>query len=81
LIRFVHAHCAAAAKIQGRFQGRGIDICVRPWRNLSNALGFRIFYRVWLCLDGIPSHVWTPNIVERVIGHHCALQSIVTDLI
>jgi hypothetical protein len=25
--------------------------------------------------------VWTPDIVERVIGHRCALQYIVTDLV
>jgi hypothetical protein len=81
LIRFVHAHHVVAAEIQGRFQGRGIDICVHPWHNLSNALGFRIFYRVRLCLDGIPSHIWTPDIVERVIGHRCVMRSIVTDLV
>jgi hypothetical protein len=36
---------------------------------------------VKLCLNGIPSHVWTLDIVERVIGHRCALQCIVTDLV
>ncbi|CAO2179602.1 unnamed protein product [Urochloa humidicola] len=41
----------------------------------------RIFYRVRLCLDGIPPHAWTPDIVERVIGQSCALQCINTDLI
>jgi hypothetical protein len=30
LIRFVHAHHAAAAEIKGRFQGIGIDLCVCP---------------------------------------------------
>lgn len=34
-----------------------------------------------LCLDGIPSHAWTPEIVEGVIGHKCALQHIITDLL
>jgi hypothetical protein len=81
LIRFVHAYHVAAAEIQGRFQGRGIDLCVRPWHSLTSAFGFRIFYRVKLCLDGILSHVWTSNIVERVIGHRCALQCIITDLV
>ncbi|CAN6217852.1 unnamed protein product [Urochloa humidicola] len=41
----------------------------------------RIFFRVRLCLNGIPSHVWTPDIVERVIGSRCALQCINTDLV
>jgi hypothetical protein len=81
LIRFVHQHHAAAAEIRGRFHGRGIDICVWRWRSLTHALGLRIFYRVRLCLDGIPPHVWTLDIVQRVIGHRCALQYIVTDLV
>nr|TKW29822.1 hypothetical protein SEVIR_3G420500v2 [Setaria viridis] len=81
LIRFVSETQAAEAWRRGRFTGGGIDICLRPWRSLTHALGFRIFYRVRLCLDGIPSHAWTPEIVERVIGHKCALQHIVTDLV
>jgi hypothetical protein len=81
IVRFEHAAHAAAAKDKGRFAGRGIDICLRPWRSLTHALGFRIFYRVRLCLDGVPDHVWTPEIVERIIGGRCALQHIVTDLV
>nr|TKW31403.1 hypothetical protein SEVIR_2G103800v2 [Setaria viridis] len=81
LIRFEQAEHAAEARRRGRFTGAGIDICLRTWRSLTHALGFRIFYRVRLCLDGIPSHAWTPEIVERVIGHKCALQHIVTDLL
>ena len=34
-----------------------------------------------LCLDGIPAHAWTPEIVERVVGYKCAVQCIVTDLV
>ncbi|CAO2147115.1 unnamed protein product [Urochloa humidicola] len=41
----------------------------------------RIFYKVRLCLDGIPPHAWTPEIIERVIGRRCALQCINTDLV
>nr|TKW08179.1 hypothetical protein SEVIR_6G012100v2 [Setaria viridis] len=81
LIRFDNETQAAEARRRGRFTGGGIDICLRPWRSLTHALGFRIFYRVRLCLDGIPSHAWTPEIVERIIGHKCALQHIVTDLV
>jgi hypothetical protein len=81
LIRFEKASDAKRARDVGRFTGGGIDICIRPWRCLTYALGFRMFYRVRLFLDGIPDHAWTPAIVERVIGHHCALQLIVTDLV
>nr|TKW29143.1 hypothetical protein SEVIR_3G377000v2 [Setaria viridis] len=81
LIHFDSATQAAEARRRGRFTGGGLDICLRPWRSLTHALGFRIFYRVRLCLDGIPRHAWTPEIVERVIGHKCALQHIVTDLV
>lgn len=34
-----------------------------------------------LCLDGIPRHAWTPDIVERVVGRRCAVQYIITDLV
>ena len=61
-------HCAAARK-RGRFTRRGIDICLRPWRSLTHALGLQLFYWVRLCLDGIPPHAWTPEVVERVIGY------------
>nr|TKV97270.1 hypothetical protein SEVIR_9G483300v2 [Setaria viridis] len=81
LIHFDSTTQAAEARRRGRFTGGGIDICLRPWRSLTHSLGFRIFYRVRLCLDGIPRHAWTPEIVERVIGHKCTLQHIVTDLI
>jgi hypothetical protein len=81
LVRFEKATEAARARDLGRFTGGGIDICLRPWRGLTHAMGFRMFYRVRLFLDGIPDHAWTPAIVERVIGHRCALQYIVTDLV
>jgi hypothetical protein len=81
LIRFEKATDAKKAGDKGRFTGGGIDICLRPWRSLTYAMGFRMFYRVRLCLDGIPDHAWTPAIIERVIGHRCALQYIVTDLV
>jgi hypothetical protein len=37
--------------------------------------------QVRLFLDSIPDHAWTPAIVERVIGHRCTHQYIVTDLV
>ncbi|CAO1939196.1 unnamed protein product [Urochloa humidicola] len=81
LVRFERSEHCAIARDQGRFTGRGIDICLRPWRNLTHALGMRVFFRVRLYLDGIPSHAWTPEIVERTIGNRCALQCINTDLV
>ncbi|CAN6203027.1 unnamed protein product [Urochloa humidicola] len=81
LIRFDDsAHCAEARR-RGRFKGNGIEICLRRWHSLTNALGMCIFFRVRLYLDGIPDHAWTLDIVERVIGSKCALQCINTDLI
>lgn len=73
LIRFEHAAHAAEARRQGHFTGGGIDIYLRTWSSLTHALGFHIFYRVHLCLDDIPSHAWTLEIVERVVGHKGAL--------
>jgi hypothetical protein len=81
LIRFEKASDAKKARGKGRFTGSGIDIYLRPWRSLTYAMGFRMFYRARLCLDGIPDHAWTPAIIERVIGHRCTLQFIVTDLV
>lgn len=81
LIRFERPEDCAVERAKGRFTRRGIDICVGPWRSLTHAFGMRIFYRVRLCIDGIPTHAWTPEIVERVIGSKCALQYIITDLV
>jgi hypothetical protein len=83
LIRFENPDHAAVAMAsnKGRFRGRGIGICLRHWRSLTHALGFYFFYKVKLCLDGIPYHAWTPGIIERAIGQRCALQTIVTDLV
>ncbi|KAG2618292.1 hypothetical protein PVAP13_3NG080003 [Panicum virgatum] len=47
---------------------------VRPWRSLEAALGAAMFFRVRLCLEGIP-------IVERLIGRSCALECIDTNLL
>ncbi|CAO2170287.1 unnamed protein product [Urochloa humidicola] len=81
LIRFEQsAHCDEARR-RGRFNGGGIEICLRRWRSLENAFGQRLFFRVRLYLDGIPEHAWTLDIVERVIGTRCALQCINTDLV
>jgi hypothetical protein len=80
LIRFEMAADAARTRELGRFIGSGIDIFLRLWHYLSHALGFRMFYRVRLFLDGILDHAWTPAIVELLIGHWCVLQYIVTDL-
>jgi hypothetical protein len=66
---------------KGHFTRAGIDIFHHPWRSLTRALGFRIFYKVRLYLDGIPEHAWRPTIVERVMEHKCVLQYIVTDLV
>jgi hypothetical protein len=79
LIRFGMAADTAQARELGHFTNSGVDICLRPWHCLSHALGFRMFYRVRLFLDGIPGHAWMPAIVERLIGHLCALQYIITD--
>lgn len=81
LIRFEDPTTPREACRRGRFTGAGIDLCLRPWYGLSHALALRMFYRVRLFLDGIPSHAWTPEIVERIIGRRCALQRIFTDLV
>ena len=81
LIRFERQEHCEKARNYGRFQRRGIDICLRRWRSLTHALGMRIFYRVRLYLDGIPGYAWTTEIAERIICHRCALQCINTDLL
>ncbi|CAN6343053.1 unnamed protein product [Urochloa humidicola] len=81
LIRFEQSARCDEARRRGRFKCGGVEICLRRWRSLQNALGQRLFFRVRLYLDGIPEHAWTPDIVERVIDTKCALQCINTDLV
>jgi hypothetical protein len=47
---------------------------------LRTALGISLLFRVKLCLDGMPRHVWNVDIVERIVGVRCALEDIETNL-
>ncbi|CAN6339398.1 unnamed protein product [Urochloa humidicola] len=81
LIRFQNRRHCQEVNAKGKFSYRGADVCVRPWRSLTGALGATLFYRVRLVLDGVPRHAWQPDIVERLISRTCALQCIETNLL
>lgn len=38
-------------------------------------------YRVKLCPDGVPMHLWAPDIAERIISRTCTLELVETDLV
>jgi hypothetical protein len=73
LIRFQHRHHCEEVNARGKFQYRGADVCVGPWRSLTRALAATLFYWVRIVLDGVPRHAWLPDIVERLVGRTCAL--------
>jgi hypothetical protein len=81
LIRFLNRRHCEDILSRGRFECRGAEVCVRPWRSLIGASGTALFYRVRIVLDGIPRHAWLPNLIERIVGRTCALQCIDTDLL
>ncbi|CAO2039753.1 unnamed protein product [Urochloa humidicola] len=81
LIRFQHRRHCEEVSARGKFNFRGADVCVRPWRGLTGALAAPLFYRVRIVLDGVPRHAWLPDIVERIVGRTCALQCINTNLL
>lgn len=81
LIKFQHRHHCAQALKQGFAKRHGIDIHFIKWRSLKNALAVTLLFRVKLCLDGIPNHAWDAEIVERIIGRRCALETIETNLL
>nr|TKW17205.1 hypothetical protein SEVIR_5G351000v2 [Setaria viridis] len=81
LIRFQNRRSCEEVNAKGKFKCRGADVCVRPWRSLTGALGAALFYRVRLVLDGVPRHAWQPELVERIVGRTCSLQCVDTNLL
>jgi hypothetical protein len=81
LIKFQHHHHCVQALNQGFAKRHGIHIHFIKWRSLKNALAVTLMFKVKLCLDGIPNHAWDAEIVERLIGRHCALETIETNLL
>jgi hypothetical protein len=81
LIKFQHRHHCSRALQQGFAKRHGIEIHFVKWRSLANCFGVSLLFRVRLCLDGVPRHAWDDDIVERIIGRRCALESIDTDLL
>ncbi|EEC81137.1 hypothetical protein OsI_24033 [Oryza sativa Indica Group] len=81
LLKFKHhRHCEEAVK-KGFAKGQGIEVHFIQWRSLKNAAGSALMYRVKLCLDGVPMHLWAPDIAERIISRTCTLESVETDLV
>jgi hypothetical protein len=48
---------------------------------LKNAAGSALMYQVKLCLDGVPMHLWAPDITERIISRTCTLELVEIDLV
>ncbi|EEC83719.1 hypothetical protein OsI_29554 [Oryza sativa Indica Group] len=81
ILKFKHrSHCEEAVK-QGFAKARGIEVHFIQWRSLKNAAGSALMYRVKLCLDGMPMHLWAPDIAERIISRTCTLETVETDLV
>ncbi|CAN6349515.1 unnamed protein product [Urochloa humidicola] len=81
LIKFNNKHHAEEAANMSCLRHHGIVINVRPWRSLAAALGAALFFRVRLCLEGVPVHAWNPDLVERIVGMNCSLECIETNLL
>ncbi|CAN6356756.1 unnamed protein product [Urochloa humidicola] len=58
LIKFNNKKLAEKATKMSCLKHHGIIINVRPWRSLAAALGAALFFRVRLCLEGVPIHAW-----------------------
>jgi len=67
--------------LQGFAKRHGIEIHFVKWRSLANCFGVSLLFRDRLYLDSMPRHAWDDDIVERIIGRRCALESIDTDLL
>ncbi|XP_025827103.1 uncharacterized protein LOC112902307 [Panicum hallii] len=81
LLKFANRRLTEEAAAMRYIKHHGVVLNVRPWRSLEAALGAAMFFRVRLCLEGIPVHAWNPEIVERLIGRSCALECIDTNLL
>lgn len=76
LIKFVSKRTRDRVRDAKKFHHKALEIHVRPWRMVSHALRAAMFYRVRLCLEGLPVFVWTTDIAERIIGRKCSLHSL-----
>ncbi|CAO2034925.1 unnamed protein product [Urochloa humidicola] len=81
LIKFNRKEHAEEAASMSCLKHHGIVINVRPWRSLSVALGAALFFRVRLCLEGVPIHAWNVDLIERMVGRTCSLECIDTNLL
>ncbi|CAO2199552.1 unnamed protein product [Urochloa humidicola] len=81
LIKFNRKEHAKQAASMSCLKHHNIVINVRPWRSLSVALGVALFFRVRLCLEGVPIHAWNMDLIERMVGRTCSLECIDTNLL
>lgn len=81
LLKFTNRRLTDEAAAMRYIKHHGVVLNVRPWWSLEAALGAAMFFRVRLCLEGIPVHAWNPEIVEWLIGRSCALECIDTNLL
>lgn len=59
-----------------KFHHEALEIHVRPWRSVSHTFSAAMFFRVHLCLEGLPVFAWTPEVVERIVSRKCSLHAI-----
>ncbi|CAN6305403.1 unnamed protein product [Urochloa humidicola] len=81
LLKFANRRHAEKAATMRCIKHNNIMLNVRPWRSLESTLGVALFFRIRICLEGVPIHAWTPGIVERLFGCTCALECIDTNLL
>ncbi|KAJ1291556.1 hypothetical protein BS78_02G324500 [Paspalum vaginatum] len=81
LIKFENKKNCEGALRRHCIKRNGVVLCLRPYRSLEHAIGERFFFRVRICLEGVPRHAWLPDIVERLLGRSCSAQYIETDLL
>lgn len=54
LLKFANCHFAEEAAAMRCLKHHGVVLNIHPWRSLETALGVALFFRVRLCLEGIP---------------------------
>ncbi|KAL6896938.1 hypothetical protein ACP4OV_007510 [Aristida adscensionis] len=75
-VYFSHKHHQELAANRGAFKYEGLNIQVRRWRMRTYSEHAEQRYHVRLCLEGIPIHAWTQQVVNKVVSKMCSVHYI-----
>lgn len=75
----------ASAKVKNRVavcplaEFQGDRLIFRPWNRQSQAVHLVFGFKVWLEIEGIPTHAWDRFVVKELLGSSCKVDEVVPE--